>query len=147
MERPESVSRVTPPTTSRANTTAAVSHSQMATGVDRSERRKEVMARGLSLCDCLGHTQFAHQWGESMSGVGVFSAVVIGILAGWIAERVMKRNHGLFTNLIVGVIGSFIGAFIAGRLHIIFYGWIGSLVVSTVGAIVLLAVLGLFRRR
>ena len=82
-----------------------------------------------------------------MSGVGVFAAVVIGILAGWIAERVMKRNHGLFMNLIVGVIGSFVGAFIAGRLGIVFYGWIGSLAVSTAGAILLLVILGLFRKK
>ena len=82
-----------------------------------------------------------------MSGVGVFTAVVIGILAGWIAERVLNRRHGLFTNLIVGVIGSFLGAFLAGRLDIQFDGFLGSLIVSTVGAILLLAVLGLFRRR
>ncbi len=82
-----------------------------------------------------------------MSGVGVFTAAVIGIFAGWIAERVLNRRHGLFTNLIVGVIGSFLGAFIAGRLNIEFDGVIGSLIVSTVGAILLLAVLGLFRRR
>jgi uncharacterized membrane protein YeaQ/YmgE (transglycosylase-associated protein family) len=82
-----------------------------------------------------------------MSGVGIFAAVMIGILAGWIAERVMKRSHGLFTNLIVGVIGSFIGAFIAGRLGITFYGFFGSLIVSTVGALLLLVVLGLFRKR
>jgi hypothetical protein len=82
-----------------------------------------------------------------MSGVGVFSAVVIGILAGWIAERVLQRRHGLFTTLIVGVIGSFIGGFIAGRLNIMVYSWVGSLLVSTLGAIVLLALLGLLRRR
>jgi uncharacterized membrane protein YeaQ/YmgE (transglycosylase-associated protein family) len=82
-----------------------------------------------------------------MSGVGIFAAVVIGILAGWVAERVMKRNHGLFTNLIVGVVGSFVGAFIAGQLGISFYGFIGSLIVSTLGAILLLVVLGLIRGR
>ncbi len=82
-----------------------------------------------------------------MSGVGVFSAVIIGILAGWIAERVLQRRHGLFTTLIVGVIGSFIGGFIAGRLNIMVYGWVDSLLVSTLGAIVLLALLGLLRRR
>ena len=41
-----------------------------------------------------------------MSGVGLIGALVIGVLAGWIAEKVMSRNHGLLTNLIVGVIGS-----------------------------------------
>ena len=44
-----------------------------------------------------------------MSGVGLIGALVIGILAGWIAEKVMSRNHGLLTNLIVGVIRLFRG--------------------------------------
>jgi uncharacterized membrane protein YeaQ/YmgE (transglycosylase-associated protein family) len=82
-----------------------------------------------------------------MSGVGIFAAIVIGILAGWIAERVLNRQHGLFTNLIVGVVGSFIGAFLARTLGFEWGGFVGSLVVSTIGAIVLLALLGLFKRR
>jgi uncharacterized membrane protein YeaQ/YmgE (transglycosylase-associated protein family) len=83
-----------------------------------------------------------------MSGVGWIGALVIGILAGWIAEKVMSRSHGLLTNLIVGVVGSFIGAFLAQQvLGFDFEGFWQSLVVSAIGAIVLLAILGLFRRR
>jgi uncharacterized membrane protein YeaQ/YmgE (transglycosylase-associated protein family) len=82
-----------------------------------------------------------------MSGVGIIGAIIIGILAGWIAEQIMKRNHGLLTNLIVGVIGSFLGAFIASMLGINWGGFIGSLVISTVGAIILLALLGLIKKR
>jgi len=82
-----------------------------------------------------------------MSGVGLLGAIVIGILAGWIAERVMKRNHGLLTNLIVGLVGALLGGFVANALNIGFGGFIGSLVVSTVGAVLLLALLGLVRRR
>ena len=82
-----------------------------------------------------------------MSGVGIIGAIIIGILAGWIAEKVMKRNQGLITNLIVGLVGSLLGAFIANALHISFGGWIGSLLVSTAGAIVLLFLLGLVKRR
>jgi uncharacterized membrane protein YeaQ/YmgE (transglycosylase-associated protein family) len=82
-----------------------------------------------------------------MNGVGLIGAIIIGILAGWIAEKVMKRNHGLLTNLIVGVVGALVGGFLAGALGIGFGGWIGSLVVSTIGAILLLAILGAIRRR
>ena len=82
-----------------------------------------------------------------MHGVGLIGAIIIGILAGWIAEKVMKRNQGLLTNLIVGVAGALIGGFLADRLHISFAGWIGSLVISTVGAILLLFLLGLMKRR
>lgn len=82
-----------------------------------------------------------------MNEVSIFGAIVIGILAGWIAEQVMGRRHGLFTNLLVGVVGAFLGAFVAGALGIAFAGFWGSLVVSALGAILLLFLLGLFRRR
>lgn len=82
-----------------------------------------------------------------MNEVSIIGAVVIGILAGWIAEQVMGREHGLLTNLIVGIVGAFLGAFIASALGVGFAGFWGSLLVSTVGAIVLLALVGMFRPR
>lgn len=82
-----------------------------------------------------------------MSGVGIIGAIIIGILAGWLAEKIMKRNHGLLTNLIVGLVGALLGAFIANALGIGFGGWIGSLLVSTAGAVLLLFILGLVKRR
>ncbi|WP_332772985.1 GlsB/YeaQ/YmgE family stress response membrane protein [Phenylobacterium sp.] len=82
-----------------------------------------------------------------MSGVGIIGWIVIGILAGWVAEKVMKRNHGLLTNLAVGVVGALLGGFVAGMLGISFGGWIGSFVVATLGAIILLFLLGLLKRR
>ena len=82
-----------------------------------------------------------------MNDVSILGAVVIGILAGWIAEQVMGRRHGLLTNLVVGVIGAFMGAFIADAMDIRYAGLIGSLVISTLGAIVVLLVAGLFAGR
>lgn len=82
-----------------------------------------------------------------MNEVSILGAVVIGILAGWIAEQVMGREHGLITNLIVGIVGAFLGALIASALNIGFAGFWGSLMVSTAGAIVLLALVGMFRGR
>lgn len=82
-----------------------------------------------------------------MSGVGIIGWILIGILAGWVAEKVMKRNHGLLTNLAVGVVGALLGGFVAGLLGISFGGWIGSFVIATLGAIILLFLLGLLKRR
>jgi len=82
-----------------------------------------------------------------LSGVGIIGAIIIGILAGWIAEKVMKRDHGLLTNLVVGLVGALLGAFLANLLDIDFGGWIGSLIVSTIGAVILLFLLGLIRRK
>lgn len=81
-----------------------------------------------------------------MSGVGILAAIVIGVLAGWIAEKVMKRNHGLLTNLLVGVVGSFIGSWLAHALGWDYAGFWASLAVSALGAMLLLLVLGLVRR-
>ncbi len=82
-----------------------------------------------------------------MSGVGFFGAIIIGIIAGWIAERVTGRSHGLITNLIVGLVGALLGGFLANQLGYGFNGFWQSLLVSAIGAIILLFILGLIRRR
>lgn len=82
-----------------------------------------------------------------MSGVGWIGALIIGVLAGWIAERVMSRDHGLLTNLVVGLIGSFLGAAVAHFANFAYAGFLPSLVVSAVGAILFLFLLDLIRGR
>jgi len=82
-----------------------------------------------------------------MSDVSVLAALIIGIAAGWIAEQVMGRRHGLLTNLAVGLAGAFLGGFLANAMGIHFGGVWGSLIVSSIGAVLLLAILGMLRRR
>ena len=82
-----------------------------------------------------------------MSGVGLIGAIVIGVLAGWLAEKIMKRNHGLVTNLIVGLVGALIGGFLAHTLGWDFAGFWASLLVSVAGAVILLALLGVVKKR
>ena len=38
-------------------------------------------------------------------GVGFLSMLLIGALAGWIAEKVTSSDHGIFTNILVGIAG------------------------------------------
>jgi uncharacterized membrane protein YeaQ/YmgE (transglycosylase-associated protein family) len=83
-----------------------------------------------------------------MQGVGWIGAIIVGIFAGWIAEKIMKRNQGILTNLVVGIIGALIGKFlIVDILGIAYGGWIASLGAAVVGAVILLFILGLFKRR
>ncbi len=70
-----------------------------------------------------------------MAGVGFFGMLLIGFLAGWIAERAMNREHGLLTNILVGIAGSFVGGTAASMLGFEWYGFVGNLVVATLGAI------------
>ena len=74
--------------------------------------------------------------------------IVIGILAGWIAGKLMRGSgFGLLGDLIVGVIGSLLGSFIFGLLGLGAYGLIGRLVVAVIGAIILLWLIRLIKRR
>ena len=78
----------------------------------------------------------------SMPEVGFFGMLLIGFIAGYIAEKAMGRNHGLFTNILVGIAGSFVGGALAGLVKFSFYGFFGNLIVATVGAILILWVFG-----
>lgn len=83
-----------------------------------------------------------------MSGVGIVGAIIIGIVAGWLAEKIMHRNHGILVNLVVGIAGAFIGSFLANTLGIgTGAGVVPSLLVATVGAILLLGMLSLIKGR
>lgn len=74
----------------------------------------------------------------SMPGVGFIGMLIIGIIAGYIAEKVTSSDHGLLTNLLVGIAGSFVGGTLANVLNIQFYGWLGNLLVASVGAVLVL---------
>jgi len=74
-----------------------------------------------------------------MEGVGWLGAIIIGGIAGWIAEKVMNADHGIFLNIILGIVGALVLNFIlvmitGGTLG----GWIGQLIVGAVGAILLI---------
>lgn len=71
---------------------------------------------------------------------GFFLTLVIGVIAGWIAEKVTSSNHGLFTNLIVGVAGAFVGNKLAEIAEIPVYGFWRGLISASIGAIILIFV-------
>lgn len=73
--------------------------------------------------------------------------IVIGILAGWIAGKIMHgKGYGLLGDLIIGVIGSLLGSFIFGLVGLGAYGLIGRLIVAIVGAVILLWLIRLIKK-
>lgn len=73
-----------------------------------------------------------------MPGVGFFGMLIVGIIAGFIAEKVTASDHGLFTNLLVGIAGAFVGGTLANVLGVVVYGFLGSLITASIGAIIVL---------
>ena len=82
-----------------------------------------------------------------MHGIGLLGVVLVGLLAGWIAGRVLGRRFSPFETLPVGLMGVVIGGLIAQALDIRFVGLLGALATTTVGATLLLGLLALMRRR
>ncbi|HET9067326.1 MAG TPA: GlsB/YeaQ/YmgE family stress response membrane protein [Amaricoccus sp.] len=82
-----------------------------------------------------------------MSGLGWLSFLIVGLIAGWVADKVMQRGHSLLENLVVGVIGAYLGAFLFRLLGLTSTGIVGALVIAIVGSVVLLAIVGAVRKR
>lgn len=67
--------------------------------------------------------------------------LVIGLIAGFLASRVMRGGYGIVGDIVVGIIGAFIGGWLAGLLGLGSFGLIGTIVVAFIGACILLAIL------
>lgn len=80
-------------------------------------------------------------------GVGIFMLLIIGALAGWIAEKITKSDHGLLMNIVVGIVGSAIGTWLFAQFDYMAAGFIGRLIVAVVGAVILLVVWNAIRGR
>jgi uncharacterized membrane protein YeaQ/YmgE (transglycosylase-associated protein family) len=72
--------------------------------------------------------------------VGFFSMLLIGVLAGWFAERLTGSDHGLLTNLFVGIAGAFVGGKLAELVEIEVFGFFRTLIWAAIGAVIVLTV-------
>ena len=81
--------------------------------------------------------------------MGVIAWIVVGLIAGWLANMLLKgRGGGLLGNLAVGLVGAIIGGWLFGAFGIMSAPGFGAQLVSaTIGAIVLLLVWGAIRGR
>lgn len=83
-----------------------------------------------------------------VNGVGWIGAIIVGGLAGWLAEMVMKSNTGVFMNIILGIIGAVVLNAILAALHISSFGtgWLAYLITGFIGACILIFAGRLVRR-
>jgi uncharacterized membrane protein YeaQ/YmgE (transglycosylase-associated protein family) len=69
-----------------------------------------------------------------------FGTIILGGLAGWIAEKIMKFDTGLFMNIIFGVVGALVGNYILSLVGFPLGGIIGHLITAVAGACILILV-------
>ncbi len=83
-----------------------------------------------------------------LSGEGLLVILLIGIVAGWLAGKVVRGGgFGLIGDLVVGVVGAFVASWLFPKFGFHVGGGIGEQIVwAMLGAIVLLLLVRLIRR-
>jgi uncharacterized membrane protein YeaQ/YmgE (transglycosylase-associated protein family) len=78
----------------------------------------------------------------------VIYAILVGLIAGWLAGQVMKGGgYGVLVDILLGLVGGVIGGWLFGALGILpGSGVIGSIIVAFVGAVILVALTRAIKR-
>ena len=79
--------------------------------------------------------------------MGLIWILIVGLIAGWLAGRIMEKEGGLVFNLGVGVVGAFVGGFLGRLIGLQATGLLGSIIMATIGAVVLLWVVAKLQKR
>jgi uncharacterized membrane protein YeaQ/YmgE (transglycosylase-associated protein family) len=83
--------------------------------------------------------------------MGLLSWIFVGLIAGWLAGKVMKGSgFGLLGDIIVGVVGALVGGWLTGSVLGLGDGITGfnltTIIVAFLGAVLVLFILRLLRR-
>jgi uncharacterized membrane protein YeaQ/YmgE (transglycosylase-associated protein family) len=85
---------------------------------------------------------------EDFMASGLIWWIVVGLIAGWAAGKIMRGGgYGAVMDIILGIVGAIVGGWVFGALGI--YpagGLIGSIVVAIIGAIIVVAISRLLKR-
>jgi uncharacterized membrane protein YeaQ/YmgE (transglycosylase-associated protein family) len=72
------------------------------------------------------------------AGIGWIAAIIIGGIAGWLAEQFMKSDMGLLMNIVLGIIGAAVASALLSFFGISLGGWVGYLICGFIGACLLI---------
>ena len=80
--------------------------------------------------------------------IGWIAAIVVGGIAGWLAEQFMKSDMGLLMNIVLGIVGAAVASWLFSLIGFSFGpGWVGYLIAGFIGAVNLIFVVRTFRQR
>jgi uncharacterized membrane protein YeaQ/YmgE (transglycosylase-associated protein family) len=65
--------------------------------------------------------------------------IIVGLIAGWAAGKIMKGGgYGVAMDIVLGIVGAVVGGWLLGALGIYAGGLIGTIVVAIIGAMFLI---------
>jgi len=80
--------------------------------------------------------------------IGWIAAIVVGGIAGWLAEQFMKSDMGLLMNIVLGIVGAAVASWLFSLIGFSFGpGWIGYLIAGFIGAVILIFIVRTVRQR
>jgi uncharacterized membrane protein YeaQ/YmgE (transglycosylase-associated protein family) len=73
--------------------------------------------------------------------IGWIAAIIVGGIAGWLAEQFMKSDMGLLMNIVLGIVGAAVASWLFSLIGVSFGpGWVGYLIAGFIGAVILIFV-------
>jgi uncharacterized membrane protein YeaQ/YmgE (transglycosylase-associated protein family) len=73
--------------------------------------------------------------------------IIIGAIAGWLASMVVRgAGFGLVGNIILGIVGAIVAGWLLPAIGLGLTGIVGSIISAAIGAVIVLLVVGLFKR-
>ena len=78
---------------------------------------------------------------------GIIWWIVVGLIAGWAAGRIMKGGgYGVIADIVLGILGGIVGGWVVGLLGLGGGGLLWSVLVAILGAVILIGVTRLIKR-
>ena len=80
--------------------------------------------------------------------IGWIAGIVVGGIAGWLAEQFMKSDMGLLMNIVLGIVGAAVASWLFSFMGFSFGpGWVGYLIAGFIGAVILIFIVRMVRQR
>jgi len=80
-------------------------------------------------------------------GHGIIWWIVVGLIAGWAAGKIMKGGgYGVIADILLGIVGAIVGGWVVGQFGIGGGGLVWSILVAILGAVILIFLTRLIKK-
>jgi uncharacterized membrane protein YeaQ/YmgE (transglycosylase-associated protein family) len=86
--------------------------------------------------------------GEIVMAHGIIWWIVVGLIAGWAAGKIMKGGgYGTVADILLGIVGGIIGGWVVGMIGLQAGGLVSSILVAILGAVILIWITRLIKKK